>query len=208
MLTYEWSTSDGRTATGADPVVDVHDAGHLHRDPDGHRSARRDRHVDRDRCRPPSNQLPPTASFTATPTSGRAPLTVALDGRASSDPEGGPLTYAWSSSDGQTATGAQSSLTFTQAGTVHRDVDGDGQRGDHRERPRGRSPSIRRPAGLVAAFGFDEVSGTSAVGSVWVRGTTGRCRGRRVRRRAVMAGRCPSTGSTTRCRCRTRPAWI
>jgi glucose/arabinose dehydrogenase len=37
----------------------------------------------------------PTARITATPESGQAPLTVAFDGRGSSDQEGQTLTYAW-----------------------------------------------------------------------------------------------------------------
>ncbi|TDV50946.1 PQQ-dependent sugar dehydrogenase [Actinophytocola oryzae] len=41
-----------------------------------------------------SNQ-PPTASATATPQSGPAPLTVRFSGAGSTDPEGGALTYAW-----------------------------------------------------------------------------------------------------------------
>jgi len=42
-----------------------------------------------------SGNQPPTATAQAAPSSGPAPLTVSFDGRSSSDPEGGTLTYAW-----------------------------------------------------------------------------------------------------------------
>jgi len=44
--------------------------------------------------------LPPTASISASPNSGMAPLSVTLLGSGSSDPESQPLTYLWDFGDG------------------------------------------------------------------------------------------------------------
>ena len=66
-----------------------------------------------------ANQAP-TARVTATPTTGDAPLTVSFDGSASTDPEGGPLTYSWDLNGDGTfgdATGPTASYTYTAGGT-------------------------------------------------------------------------------------------
>jgi len=59
---------------------------------------------------------PPTAALAITPESGKAPLTVALDGSASSDTDGTIASHAWTASDGQTANGQNAELTFSEAG--------------------------------------------------------------------------------------------
>ena len=62
--------------------------------------------------------LPPTADFDVDVRSGKAPLTVTFDGRTSSDPEGGALTYEWNFGDGTTSEDADPLVehTFDQAG--------------------------------------------------------------------------------------------
>jgi glucose/arabinose dehydrogenase len=66
----------------------------------------------------PANQ-PPTARVSASPTTGNAPLTVAFDGRASTDPEGQPLSYSWDLNGDGTfgdSTSPTPSYTYTTAG--------------------------------------------------------------------------------------------
>lgn len=78
---------------------------------------------------PPSGTLPtsgtalrvgydgkPVASFSATPSAGLAPLSVAFDGTLSSD-DGSISTYAWEFGDGTTGSGATTSHTY--AAGVH-----------------------------------------------------------------------------------------
>jgi hypothetical protein len=63
----------------------------------------------------------PTASFTATPSSGRAPLHVDFDATGSSDPNDDPLQYAWDlDGDGayDDSTSATPSLTYTVESNV------------------------------------------------------------------------------------------
>ena len=79
---------------------------------------------------PPSNRAP-TATTTATPTSGVAPLAVQLSSSGSSDPDGDPLTYTWSFGDGTVdSTQANPEHTYMSNGTyTARLTVGDGRGG-------------------------------------------------------------------------------
>jgi len=64
----------------------------------------------------PTENILPTAAFTATPTTGQAPLTVQLDGSASTDPFGAITSYHWTISDGRTFNGVSPTITFNNSG--------------------------------------------------------------------------------------------
>src|SRR4029077_18434448 len=64
----------------------------------------------------PSNQ-PPVARATATPSSGTAPLAVALDGSTSSDADGSLVSYTWTFGDGGSAAGPTANYTYSTAGS-------------------------------------------------------------------------------------------
>jgi PKD repeat protein len=64
---------------------------------------------------PPVPNQPPTANFTAGPTSGDAPLLVSFDGSGSDDPDGSISTYSWNFGDGGSATGINATHTYNSA---------------------------------------------------------------------------------------------
>jgi len=57
--------------------------------------------------------IEPNAQFTASPTSGTSPLSVAFDASASDDPDGTITSYSWSFGDGSTGSGRQTMHTYT-----------------------------------------------------------------------------------------------
>ena len=65
---------------------------------------------------PISNDAP-SATFTATPVSGVAPLTVSFDASDSSDSDGTITSYSWDFGDGETAIGVTTNHTYTSGGS-------------------------------------------------------------------------------------------
>jgi len=60
---------------------------------------------------------PPVAAFTATPSEGSAPLSVAFDASDSYDPDGLVASYRWSFGDGTSGSGMVAAHTYEQPGT-------------------------------------------------------------------------------------------
>jgi PKD repeat protein len=115
---------------------------------------------------PPPNQ-PPSAVAQGSPLSGPAPLTVTFDGSGSSDPDpGDTLSYAWDlDGDGQfdDSTAINPTATFSSPGTYSVTL-----RVTDSQSAAAVSPSVvigvtapPAPPGQVAAYSFDQGSGTS-----------------------------------------------
>jgi PKD repeat protein len=79
-------------------------------------------------CMQPNS--PPTARFTASPSSGQTPLFVNFDAASSTDADGYIAAYTWSFGDGSSGSGITASHTYSATGNysatlVVRDDEGD-----------------------------------------------------------------------------------
>ena len=148
-----------------------------------------------------SSNRAPVAVASATPTSGAAPLSVQLNGSASTDPDGDALTYSWDI-DGNGTFGDATGKTPTVTLHERRHVPGPGARHRHRrpdldERARCRSRSPARPDRRTPSA--PTVTGTPKVGGTLT--ARRRARGpapRRSRTRASGSGAPPPRARRTR----------
>jgi len=115
IVSYAWSSSDGQTATAQITALTFNDPGEYTITLDVTDSDEMTAQVQKTVTVQAPNQQP-TAALAITPESGKAPLTVALNGSASTDTDGTIASYAWTASNGQTASGQNAQLTFNEAG--------------------------------------------------------------------------------------------
>jgi len=116
ILVYAWSFGDGGTGTGETIThtytnPGIYTAELTVTDDDGN--------MDSTSCTitvTAAVGTPPSARFTATPSSGEVPLAVNFNASASSDPDGSITSYAWSFGDGGTSSGVTASHTYNSAG--------------------------------------------------------------------------------------------
>jgi PKD repeat protein len=127
----------------------------------------------------PSNKGP-IASFTVTPSTGKAPLEVRLDGSMSRDPYGRITSYAWDFGDGDTETGTGHTTThiyvtpgtFTATLTVTNDQ---GATNTASKTVTVNEPTVLAPpSGVTATAGdgqvmirWDEVTGATSYNLYW-----------------------------------------
>jgi PKD repeat protein len=114
ITSYSWSFGDGSTATGAAPRHTYADAGAYTvtltvTNSEGSTSSS----AKVVQPTAPTADRAPVASFTASCST----LTCTFDGRASSDPDGDALTYAWEFGDGTTGVGATAAHTYADTGS-------------------------------------------------------------------------------------------
>ena len=117
IASFAWSFGDGSTGSGASSSHTYNNPGTYNatltvRDDDGATGSATVQIV----VTAPQNAAP-TASFSATPTSGVAPLLVSVDASASTDVDGSIVSYSWAYGDGSSGSGQSAAHTFNAPGS-------------------------------------------------------------------------------------------
>ncbi len=116
IVSYAWSFGDGENGSGAEVSHVYPQAGHFRATltvtDDGNAQDTAEVAI----AVSSQGNFPPQAVISALPSSGPPPLVVALDGSASSDPDGTIASFDWDFGDGHTGSGARVEHTFTADG--------------------------------------------------------------------------------------------
>ena len=158
-LTYLWSFGDGATSTVANPTHSYSTSGVFSVQlsvSDGVNTASTNLSITVTLV---GVNLPPSATATAAPSAGVAPLSVTFSSAGSYDPEGSPLTYQWSFGDGTTSSSANPSKVYQNAGEYIAQLTvSDGSNTSAPSRVT--ITAGNGASGMVAAYGFEEGSGS------------------------------------------------
>ena len=119
IVSWYWSFGDGTTSTSANPAHTYANPGSYSawltvKDNSGLSATA---NVIVTVSAPPVTNVPPTASISANPVSGVAPLSTAFSGANSRDTDGSIVSYTWSFGDGTSGSGISVSHTYAAAGT-------------------------------------------------------------------------------------------
>jgi len=115
---YEWTWGNGQQGVGIQTQTTYQEAGTytatlIITDNDGHKDTAYQ--VITVKTPPPINKAP-NAAFTASVTTGNAPLKVDMDASASKDEDGRIVSYTWNLGNGNEQTGVKTSITYADSG--------------------------------------------------------------------------------------------
>ncbi len=112
-ISYSWNFGDGETGSGENVT-------HVYAAPGDYTAvltAQSDGESDTDEAQVHVVETRAPIAYIEGPRTGYVGFTIQLDGRASVDPEGDPLTFGWSFGDGSTAAGSRATHVWGSAGT-------------------------------------------------------------------------------------------
>lgn len=121
IVDYQWDFGDGNTGSGSAPTHVFQSTGTYTvdltvADNDGATDSTSETITVTDDGSSAGNSSP-DASFTASPTSGEAPLNVAFDASDSTDSDGSITSYSWDFGDGYSDSGVAPDHTYSSSGT-------------------------------------------------------------------------------------------
>ena len=121
IVEYNWSTSDGQTASSKRvnmtfPNAGTHTISLVVIDDKGTQSTNTAQQTVTVIAKPVP-KVAPIAHLSISPSNGEIPLTVSLNGSGSSDSDGTIVDYAWTASDGQEKFGTNTKITFNKSET-------------------------------------------------------------------------------------------
>jgi PKD repeat protein len=185
VLTFNWTFGDGTSSTSANPTHIYQNAGIYSARlvvSDGTNTTASGS-ISITVSSGAGNQSP-TVIAGASPTSGIAPLTVSFSSAGSTDPEGTALTYSWTFGDGGNSTAANPTHSYSSPGNyVARLTVSDGT--NSATSTNLSITALAQGAGLVAAYGFNEGTGSNTtdssgngntgtlIGTAWTSGKNG-----------------------------------